>query len=39
MTGAADGYGHMAGKPAATHLHLGPGLANGRANLRNARRA
>lgn len=38
-TGAADGYGRMTGKPAATLLHLGPGLANGLANLHNARRA
>jgi acetolactate synthase-1/2/3 large subunit len=38
-TGAADGYGRMAGKPAATLLHLGPGLGNGIANLHNARRA
>lgn len=38
-TGAADGYGRMLGKPAATLLHLGPGLANGLANLHNARRA
>ena len=38
-TGAADGYGRMAGKPAATLLHLGPGLSNGLANLHNARRA
>jgi acetolactate synthase-1/2/3 large subunit len=38
-TGAADGYGRMAGKPATTLLHLGPGLANGLANLHNARRA
>jgi acetolactate synthase-1/2/3 large subunit len=38
-TGAADGYGRMAGKPAAVLLHLGPGLANGLANLHNARRA
>ena len=38
-TGAADGYGRMTGKPAATLLHLGPGLANGMANLHNARRA
>jgi acetolactate synthase-1/2/3 large subunit len=38
-TGAADGYGRMARKPAATLLHLGPGLANGLANLHNARRA
>lgn len=38
-TGAADGYGRMADRPAATLLHLGPGLANGLANLHNARRA
>lgn len=38
-TGAADGYARMTGKPAATLLHLGPGLANGIANLHNARRA
>ncbi|MFT4672201.1 MAG: acetolactate synthase-1/2/3 large subunit [Pseudohongiellaceae bacterium] len=38
-TGAADGYGRMTGKPAATLLHLGPGMANGIANLHNARRA
>ncbi|MGH8980865.1 MAG: acetolactate synthase large subunit [Acidimicrobiales bacterium] len=38
-TGAADGYGRVAGRPAATLLHLGPGLANGTANLHNARRA
>jgi acetolactate synthase I/II/III large subunit len=39
VTGAADGYGRIAEKPAATLLHLGPGLANGLANLHNARRA
>jgi len=39
VTGAADGYGRMAGKPACTLLHLGPGLANGLANLHNAKRA
>ena len=39
VTGAADGYARMAGKPAVTLLHLGPGLANGFANLDNARRA
>ncbi|MCP4756187.1 MAG: acetolactate synthase large subunit [Proteobacteria bacterium] len=39
VTGAADGYARMAGKPAATLLHLGPGLANGLANLHNAKRA
>jgi acetolactate synthase-1/2/3 large subunit len=38
VTGAADGYARMAGKPAATLLHLGPGLGNGLANLHNARR-
>ena len=39
VTGMADGYGRMKEKPAATLLHLGPGLANGLANLHNARRA
>ncbi|MDZ7678998.1 MAG: acetolactate synthase large subunit [Acidimicrobiales bacterium] len=39
ITGAADGYGRMADRPAATLLHLGPGLGNGLANLHNARRA
>ena len=39
VTGAADGYGRMTDKPAATLLHLGPGLANGLANLHNAKRA
>lgn len=39
VTGAADGYARMAEKPACTLLHLGPGLANGLANLHNARRA
>jgi acetolactate synthase-1/2/3 large subunit len=38
-TGAADGYGRMALRPATTLLHLGPGFANGIANLHNARRA
>jgi acetolactate synthase-1/2/3 large subunit len=38
-TGAADGYARMAERPAATLLHLGPGLGNGLANLHNARRA
>src|SRR4051812_34054873 len=37
-TGAADGYARMAGRPAATLLHLGPGYGNGLANLHNARR-
>jgi len=39
VTGAADGYARMTGKPACTLLHLGPGFANGIANLHNARRA
>lgn len=39
VTGAADGYSRMTGRPAATLLHCGPGLANGLANLHNARRA
>ena len=39
VTGAADGYGRMAQKPAATLLHLGPGLGNGLANLHNAKKA
>lgn len=39
VTGAADGYARIAGKPAATLLHLGPGLGNGFANLHNAYRA
>jgi acetolactate synthase-1/2/3 large subunit len=38
-TGAADGWGRMTGRPALALLHLGPGLANGSANLHNARRA
>ncbi len=38
-TGAADGYWRMAGKPASTLLHLGPGLANGLSNLHNAKKA
>ena len=37
VTGAADGYFRMKQKPASTLLHLGPGLANGLANLHNAR--
>jgi acetolactate synthase-1/2/3 large subunit len=39
VTGMADGYFRLARKPAATLLHCGPGLANGLANLHNARRA
>ncbi len=38
-SGAADGYARMLRKPAATLLHLGPGLANGLANFHNARKA
>ncbi|MEZ5826551.1 MAG: acetolactate synthase large subunit [Geminicoccaceae bacterium] len=38
-SGAADGYARIAGKPAMTILHLGPGFANAIANLHNARRA
>ncbi|WPB58975.1 acetolactate synthase large subunit [Xylophilus sp. GOD-11R] len=39
VTGMADGYFRIAGKPACTLLHCGPGLANGLANIHNARRA
>ena len=39
VTGAADGYARIAGKPAATLLHCGPGLGNALANLHNGRRA
>ena len=39
VTGAADGYARMADKPAATLLHCGPGMANGLANMHNAKRA
>ena len=38
-SGAADGYARMTGRPAATLLHLGPGLANGLSNFHNARKA
>lgn len=38
VTGAADGYARMAGKPAVTLLHLAPGLANAGANMHNARK-
>ena len=38
-TGAADGYARVSGQVALTLLHLGPGFANGIANLHNARRA
>lgn len=39
VTGMADGYFRVTGRPAATLLHCGPGYANGIANLHNARRA
>ena len=39
VTGAADGYARMTGKPAITLLHLAPGYANGMANLHNASKA
>jgi acetolactate synthase-1/2/3 large subunit len=39
VTGAADGYARMTDRPAATLLHLGPGLTNGLANVHNARKA
>jgi acetolactate synthase-1/2/3 large subunit len=39
VSGAADGYARMTGRPACTLLHLGPGLANGLANFHNAYRA
>ncbi|MGE0151905.1 MAG: acetolactate synthase large subunit [Reyranellaceae bacterium] len=39
VTGAADGYARMLDRPAATLLHLGPGLGNGLANLHNAKKA
>ena len=38
VSGAADGYARMAGKPAATLLHLGPGLGNALANIHNAKK-
>lgn len=38
-TGAADGYARVSGETPLTLLHLGPGFANGIANLHNARRA
>ncbi len=39
VSGCADGYARMAGRPAATLLHCGPGFANAISNLHNARRA
>ena len=38
MTAAADGFWRMRANPAATLLHLGPGYANGMANLHNAKK-
>lgn len=38
-SGAADGFFRSTGRPAATLLHLGPGVANAFSNLHNARRA
>jgi len=38
-SGAADGYARMVRRPAATLLHLGPGLGNALSNLHNARKA
>jgi acetolactate synthase-1/2/3 large subunit len=39
VSGAADGYARMSGKPAATLLHLGAGFGNAVANMHNARKA
>lgn len=39
VTGMADGYYRIAGKPACTLLHCGPGFSNGMANLHDGRRA
>lgn len=39
VSGAADGYGRMADRPALTLLHLGSGFSNSMANLHNAKRA
>src|SRR5437660_11243511 len=39
VTGAAGGYYRMADNPAATLLHLGPGPANGLANIHNRHKA
>lgn len=39
VTGMADGFYRIADRPATSLLHCGPGLANGLANLHNARRA
>src|ERR1700731_688347 len=39
VTGPGAGFFRMKGPPASTLLHLGPGLANGLANLHNAKKA
>jgi acetolactate synthase-1/2/3 large subunit len=39
VSGMADGYARVTGKPALTLLHLGTGFTNAAANLHNARRA
>ncbi len=39
VSGAADGYARMKGRPAMTLLHMAPGLANAGANLHNAKKA
>jgi acetolactate synthase-1/2/3 large subunit len=39
VSGMADGYARVAGKPALTLYHLGTGFTNAAANLHNARRA
>ena len=39
VSGCADGYARMTGKPAATLTHCGPGFANSIANVHSARRA
>jgi acetolactate synthase-1/2/3 large subunit len=38
LSGAADGYARMAGRPACTLVHLGPGLGNALANIHNAKK-
>lgn len=39
VTGMADGFARVTGRPAMTLMHLGPGIGHGIANLHNARRA
>lgn len=39
VTGMADGYARVLREPAITLLHCGPGLANGLANIHNAKKA